>query len=125
MLSFYEFSEEDQHYRITGRRSLYKATKVLLLNISNLETTGDTLSFAHDSVSELDGWTPYHEEVNLEARLQHAPNPDCDSDSEDKPAEGEDDSHVVEQVIKKRYHPRRQQYEFLVKWREYSASDNT
>ena len=43
----------------------------------------------------------------------------------DSNTEPELDPYVVEKIIKKRFNARKSQYEYFVKWRGYSAKENT
>lgn len=128
MLSLFSYAANDGLYSTAGRSSLCKANKVLLAEVSSyVEPLGEMLKFDSQLVSTLTDYVPYHEEVDVDSRLQEFEHLDENEEAAEEEEEDDEDSdpYIVEKVLKKRYHAQRQQYEFLVKWLGYSETDNT
>ena len=117
----YLYDTENSLYLQNGRSGLLKVTKYLLFDITNdiLEGSDNKIFFDHTKVTSLTDYTPFHADLNIEARLPS--NDDLSGNLEDSDhCSDDDDPYIVEAVIDKRFHRHRNQYEFLVKWVGYS-----
>ena len=63
------------------------------------------------------GYVPFHEDVDIEARVQRSTDFICESEHNDKP-------YTVEAVVDKQFHRHSIQYEFLVKRIGYSKQQH-
>ena len=75
--------------------------------------------FDHESTDTLAIYTPFHDDLDIESMMVlHTNAPRYSIDQTCEP-------FTVEEVIQKWFHPQRQQYEFLVKWKGYTSAENT
>ena len=124
-MNVYKYTAENA-YVSAGRTSLSKATKVLLVDITPHVEHADSgsLHFKHSSIDALNGCTPFHPEIDIESRMLL--DTDATTITADLSFEStSDEPFIVERVLQKCFHPQRQQYEFLVKWRGCGDAENT
>ena len=97
MLSLFSYAADENVYSTAGRSSLCKAEKVLLVEVSSyVELSGDVVRFDHQLVSTLTSYVPYHDEVDVDSRLQVLEEDDDDeAEEEDVEVEEEDDPYIV------------------------------
>ena len=100
------------------------ARYALLKNTSFMPCCMHYMYFKHSSIDALSGYTPFHPDVDIESRML------LDTDATTRTADlsiesTNDEPFIVERVLQKHFHPQRQQYEFLVKWRGYADAENT
>ena len=126
MLSIYSYSAEECVYNAAGKSSLCRADKVLLIDItSEVHQVGDNLRFDYKSLPSMESYIPYHEDVDIDSRVLESSCEEVSEFEEEQENDDDDDPYIVERIIHKRFHPQRNQYEFLVKWRGYSETENT
>lgn len=122
----YRYNPDNNLYAVEGRTAILKAYKHLLTNISDdisLQKDNDisnSFLFDHSKISSLSEYVPYHEDMNIEERLSLSDNSNSDHDDDSDHDGSENDLYLVDQVINKRFHKQRNQYEFLVKWVGYT-----
>jgi len=96
---------------------------VLQTNVTeriNHETDQEAVTLKIDGWEELAGYVPFSMDVNVESRLEElTPTLIMNPPPEDE------DEYIVENIVKKQFNTRLGQYEFLVKWKGYSAKHNT
>ena len=120
VLTIYSYNPSTNSYRVNGRTALLKAPSVLQTNVTEqVHCENEALTLAIDDLGALQGYVPFTNDINIESRLAtstptEVPNPPP-----------EDEEYVVENIVKKQFNTRLGQYEFLVKWRGYSAKHNT
>ena len=110
---------------MAGRSGLCNVVKTLHLNVTPYIQLheGDTvkLDTEHgDLATQLEGYVPYHEECERLLNLNNSDHRDTISDSEE-----ELEPCIVERILKKKFNVRKSQYEYFVKWKGYSAKENT
>ena len=126
MLNIYSYNASTKRYNVAGCSGLCKIAKSLHLNVTSyihvheggiveLDTECDELAL------KLEDFVPYHEEceriLSVTVDKNHENNT-FDSEEELQP-------YIVESITKKRFNTRKSQYEYLVKWKGYSAKENT
>ena len=72
----------------------------------------------------MEEYIPYSENTNIEARVQQFCNQE-DIEAYYNENESDEDEYIVEKIITKKFNNRTSQYEFLVKWKDYSDKFNT
>ena len=125
MMNVYEYTAENV-YVSAGHTSLSKATNILLVDITPHIECADSgsLHFKHSSIVALNGYTPFHPDVDIESRML------LDTDATSRTADlsiesTSDELFIVERVLQKCFHPQRQHNEVLVKWRGCADAENT
>jgi len=120
-MNVYKYTTENK-YVSAGPTNLFNAAKILLVDITPHVECGDSgnIHFKHT----LNGHTPFHADVDIESRVP------MHTDTTTRTAglmveSTSDEPFIVERVLQKLFHPQRQQYEFLVKWRGYTAAEST
>ena len=79
------------------------------------------VTLATDELEELQGYIPFSNDVNIDSQSVHSTSAML---SNPLPEEDEEE-YIVESIVKKQFSARLGQYEFLVKWKGYSAKHNT
>ena len=118
VLTIYEYHPDTTLYHENVRTSVLKATAVLNCNVTALIHLCDkTVSFYHDDCEDLDGYVPFSDNVNIEERLETfgASNQVTTDEEQDE----------LEEIVKKKFNSRLNQYDFLVKWKGCSNKHNT
>ena len=114
----YVYDHSTSSYTWNGRSGFLKACKLLIVNVTNevfLDEENRTISFDHSKIADLQGYLPFHDDIDFEARLPK------ESASIPEDAEQADaDPFIVDKIIKKRFNSQKSQYEFLVSWVGYT-----
>ena len=113
IFEIFKYDADNEFYTRDGRSGLLKANRYLLLDITNdiiCQEGESIIRFDHTKIQDLSDYIPFHEDVDIEARLSRT------DDSTTQYYDNNDDQYTVEMVIDKRFHRYRNQYEFLVKW---------
>ena len=82
------------------------------------------MKFNYREVPTLEEYTPFSENADIEGRIrlffgiQDINNYSIENESDQ-------DEYIVERIITKKFNNRTNQYEFLVKWKDYSDKFNT
>lgn len=116
MLEIYEYDPIEQLYKMQGRTGLLKAYNLLITKINEEITLHNELkaiSFDHTKVAGLKGYVPFYAD---EARLSETV---VDPEEQDEVSDNAN-LYIVDEVIQKRFHPQKNQYEFLVTWIGYT-----
>ena len=102
-------------YTAAGRSALMKATTTLIVEATNIDTGSiDGLKFDHSSIPNLNGYTPYHDDLDLSSMaIVESHSEQCQ------------DPFIVEKIVKKRFNASKAQYEYFIKWVGYSSRENT
>ena len=115
----YNYNPTAKTYHVLGRTALLKAPSILHVDVTEyIRQDCDTLTLSYDGIEGLQGYLPLSNEVDIEARLATCA-PAEQSFIEDK------EEFVVESIVKKQFNARLGQYEYLIKWKGYSAKHNT
>ena len=118
VFEIYAYDHSTSSYTWNGRSGFLKACRLLIVNIDNevfLNEENRTISFDHSKITDLQGYLPFHDEIDFEAWLSK----ESASISEDA-EQGDTDPFIVDKVINKRYNSQKSQYEFLVSWVGYT-----
>ena len=106
-------------YTPDGRTGMLRGHKTLMCCISREKSFCIEKGVVKFEVAALQGFLPYHDEADIDQRLEEfnraeiVPN-ECSKDHIDEP-------YIVEKkVLQKRLHLHRNQYEFLVLWVGYT-----
>ena len=114
----YVYDHSTSSYTWNGRSGFLKACKLLIVNVTNevfLDEENRTISFDHSKIADLQGYLPFHDDIDFEARLPK------ESASIPEDAEQADaDPFIVDKIINKRFNSQKSQYEFLVSWVGYT-----
>lgn len=130
VLTIYEFHSDTMLYQENGRTGLLKAPAVLHCDISTFvhrDSSDNTkIVFKHEDCKELDGYVPFERNVNIEERLRVLVGPHAsNSVAAESESTDEEDEEEIEKVVRKKFNGRSNQYEYLVKWKNYSEKHNT
>ena len=120
----YLYDESSDDYYASGKTELSKAPSLLHVNVSQyvIQNNGRVKLNYHE-ISTLDGYVPFTENIDIEGRLkQFSGTQEIDRYIE---TEHDEDKYIVEKIVTKRFNNRTNQYEFLVKWKDYSDRFNT
>ena len=118
VFEIYAYDQSTSSYTWNGRSGFLKACRLLIVNIDNevfLNEENRTISFDHSKITDLQGYLPFHDDIDFEARLSK----ESASISEDA-EQGDTDPFIVDKVINKRFNSQKSQYEFLVSWVGYT-----
>ena len=120
VLTIYDYNPDTSLYHENGRTSLMQATTVLHCNVTALIHFSDdkAVSFSHVTCKDLDGYIPFSANVNIEERLEVL-------GAGTQAMIDEEDEEEIEEIVKKQFNSRLNQYEYLVKWKGYSSKHNT
>ena len=93
------------------------ACSLLIADVSQLVTlrSDSDIVFNYQNCDCLQGYLPYHEDVDIEGRQP----PDETNEVEPTEIDDNDDPYIVEKILEKRFHQQRNQYEYLVQWVGY------
>ena len=102
--------------------TLLKAPSILHVDVTkHIQQICDTVTLPFDSIEELQGYLPFSNEVDIETRLATC----APTEPRACPVIEDEEEFVVESIVKKQLNSRLGQYEYLVKWKGYSAKHNT
>ena len=102
--------------------ALLKATTTLLQNVTSntTEATDGNITVDTENIDNLASYVPFTEDVNVQERLNLFNCLNVQPDSTEN-----EDEYIVEKIVEKKFNNRLGQYEFLVKWKDYSSRFNT
>ena len=122
ILTIYEYNSATNSYHANGRTALLKAPGVLHANVSKyIHHDNEKVMLGTDRLEELESYIPFSNDVNIESRLASL----SSTVISNPPPEEDEEEYIVENIVKKNFNARLGQYEFLVKWKGYSAKHNT
>ena len=113
VFTIYEFDSDTMLYHENGRTGLLKAPAVLHCDVSTLvhhDSSNNTIVFKHEDCKELEGYVPFEQNVNVEERIRVLGSSSSIEDEEES-----EDEEEIEEVVRKKFNGRLNQYEFLVK----------
>lgn len=84
-------------------------------------SSGSDAKLLMDNIEELKEYVPFTPDIDIESRLST----ECNEDSVEAVEFEEEEPFNVESIVKKKFNTKLGQYEFLVKWKGYSAKHNT
>ena len=121
ILTLYDYNPDTTLYEASGRSNLLKASVVLQTNVTTHVTFNEkSVKLTLAGVAELEGYIPFSKDINVDERLEELGiSTEADAISEDE------DDEEIEAIVKKQYNGRLNHYEYLVKWKGYSAKHNT
>ena len=121
VLTLHDFDEESGEYHVAGKTAIMTATAVLHVNVTrNVIISGYKIKLSIEVLEQLHNYIPFSHNINISDRLRRfAPT------KEFEPLKVNDDRYIVERIFKKQFNSRLGQYEFLVKWKDYSERHNT
>ena len=123
VLIVFKFKEQTNTFSLAGRSGLLKASQTLLIIVnSNVTGTVESKSIDYQSISELKGYVPYYDDLDIQARLPAVTENTSTSTNQNHMDE---DPYFVETIVAKRFNTQKVQYEYLVKWLGYASSENT
>lgn len=93
VLYVYKFDSKTSEYTAAGRSALMKASKVLIVEATNIDMGIDSLKFDHSCIPNLNGYSPFHDDLDLNSIIMDI--------SSSEQSENEDDPFIVEGIIKK------------------------
>lgn len=114
----YEYDSLSRCYSSNGRSGFLKA-KCLIANVNNeISLENEKITFDYTKVAGLQEYLPFHDDIDIDARLPKQCTASATTDMVDDP--NESDPFIVNQIINKRFNSYKGQYEFLVSWVGYS-----
>ena len=122
----FSYDEGSDDYYASGKTELSKAPSLLHINVSNFISQGSgRVKFNYQEISTLEGYIPFSENVYIEGRIeQFCGTQDIDNNCNENEGDQEDE-YIVERIVTKKFNNHTNQYEFLVKWKDYSDKFNT
>ena len=72
MFEMYAYDQSTSSYTWNGRSGFLKACRLLIVNVTNevfLDEENRTISFDHGKIADLQGYLPFHDDIDFEARL--------------------------------------------------------
>ena len=119
----FDYDHINNSYKNAGRTGLLKASQTLITCISKdyqfVDSNG-IVKFNLENISELNGFSPYHGDIDVDKQLEELQTGIDEPGDEDRGDETNDDPFIVKEVLEKRFHGSRNQYEFLVSWIGYT-----
>ena len=98
---------------------------ILSCTCDNVNTSnGGDIKFNYAELESLSEYKPFSDDIDIDARLTTINESNVALNMNEDHLSDEDE-YIVEKVIKKKFNSRLGQYEFLVKWKDYSAKYNT
>ena len=119
MFEIFKYDFTTMLYTSEGRTGLLHGCKMLNCRIRTTDSfrnEAGIVMFDYKQVVELGDYLPYHDDADIDQRIEEL-------NSAVECADDDEDPYIVDKVLQKRFHPQRNQYEFLVSWVGYS--DNT
>ena len=117
----FSYDESSNNYYASGKTELSKAPSLLHVNVSKfVSQSSGRVKFNYQEVPTLEEYIPFSENVDIERF--------CGTQGIDNYCnenEHEADEYIVERIVMKKFNNRTNQYEFLVKWKDYSDKFNT
>ena len=110
----FEYTPTTEFYTPKGRTGMLSACSSLFVT-----ETPENIKVNLESVPDMKDYVPYHADLDIQKRLPR------DRTSLVNTACTIDEPYLVEKVVKKRFSNHRNQHEYLIKWQEYTSSENT
>ena len=110
----FEYSPTTEFYTPKGRTGMLSACSSLFVT-----ATTKKIKLNLKSVLDVKDYIPYHADLDIQKRLPR------DRTSLVNTAYTIDEPYLVEKVVKKRFSNHQNQHEYLIKWQEYTSSENT
>ena len=121
-LIVYKYNQDLSLHAPQGKTSLLKSTTVLHINVTSCtkEFDNGNVHLNVTSITNLEYYIPLTDDINISQRLT------LFTGTNIQPQNIEDnEKYIVEEVLEKNVNSRLGQYEFLVKWKDYSSRYNT
>ena len=126
VLTIYNYDLSKAVYYPKGKSALLNASKTLQINATQyiVEYTDNLqgVTLITDEIEGLNGWVPFSMEVDINSRLTSLEISTEEINTNDYEDE---EPFNVESIVKKQFNAKMGQFEFLVKWKGYSAKHNT
>ena len=121
----FSYDKSSDRYYASGKTELSKSSSLLHLTVNKfVSQSSGRVKFNYREVPTLEEYTPFSENVGIEGRIRLF----CDIQDINNYSienESDQDEYVVERIITKKFNNCTNQYEFLVKWKDYSDKFNT
>lgn len=125
----FSYDESSDSYYASGKTELSKSPSLLHLNVNKfVSQSSGRVKFNYQEVPTLDEYIPFSENVDIKGRIKKFCGiKDINNYSivNDHESQSDQDESIVERIITKKFNNRTNQYEFLVKWKDYSDKFNT
>ena len=122
VFTIFQYCQSLSVYKPHGKTALVKATTILLQNVTSHTTEGTDGNITVDTsnIDCLASYVPFTEDVDIQERLNLFNCPNVQPENTES-----EDIYTVEKIVEKKFNNRLGQYEFLVKWKDYSSRFNT
>ena len=90
-------------------------------HIKYIDSLQSDVTLITDNIEELNGYVPFSMDVDIDSRLTSLEV----SSKEINTTEDEEEPFNVESIVRKQFNAKMGRFEFLVKWKGYSAKHNT
>ena len=125
VLTIYDYDPSEAVYHPKGKSALLNVTKILQMHVIQHIKYTDSLqsdvTLITDDIEELNGYVPFSMDVDIDSRLTSLEV----SSKEINTTEDEEEPFNVESIVRKQFNAKMGRFEFLVKWKGYSAKHNT
>ena len=122
-LTVFKYDQALSLYEPQGKTSLLTATTVLHVNVTSFtkELVDGNVCVDTENMETLVSYIPLTDDTDIHGRLKLFT---CQPNNTENNTEN-DDEYIVEQIVEKKFNSRSGQFEFLVKWKDYSCRYNT